>query len=153
MYDGKKSLCKIAYSPVYLPLQRHYTITREYKETSDEIALVFNFDHFSIFPTKIGLWAENKETCDKHNALFYQPEDRSKFSPIHKIYDSEIFHIGMYLKNGNWKNCKGTDVKKFFWEKDEPTNNGNQNCVCINSQTKMADVVCHQSKRRGLCIF
>ena len=130
----------------------YYIATREYNETSDEIALTHNLNHSSIFQTQIGSWTEVRATCQKHNALLYQPEEENKFFHVHKKFEFELLHIGMYFENKIWKTCKGANVSIFFWGVGEPTVDKNQNCGGITLKSNMADIDC-EDNRKGLCIY
>ena len=151
LYYSKKFLCKIGYRPVYMEKIRYYLVKQEYKDTSDRIALAPGLDHSSLFNTQIGSWEEVKATCDKHNALFYQPDHEETFFYIHQRYGFEIFHSGMFLEDGKWKTCRGTEITVFFWGLDEPTAKG-QKCGGISSRSKLVDNRC-DTLRKGLCIY
>ena len=151
-YDRKKHLCKIDYSPFFLKGPKYYIVTKGYQESSDEIALALNLDHYSIFPTDDGYWEDVKATCDKHNALLFQPEDVPSLYNVHRHFSFIGLHAGMYLDNGEWITSKGTKVTNFFWDSNEPSETENDDCGGFSPNSKMEDVHC-KAIRKGLCIY
>ena len=133
---------------------KYYIVTQDYEEeTSDEIALTPNLDHSSIFPTGDGFWEEVKAICDKHNALFYQPENEKSFLFVHMKYRYKNLHAGMFLEDGKWKTCKGTDVTFFFWDRTEPSDDADKKCGIITDQNRMGNRRCDSERLRGLCVY
>ena len=127
-----------------------YIHKESYAETSDEVGFVLNLDQLTLFPTASGSWMNVKETCEKHNAILYQPDNENAFKMIHNKYGKVSLHIGMYLKDGTWTDCKGLDVSKFFWAIGEPKTG---TCGAVTTSSKMMASMCNYFIRIGLCIY
>ena len=143
----------IVFKFVYLTKIKIYIRSQKYKEDfTDMTALVPNFDNSLIFETEDGSWMDAKATCEKHNALLYFPKGEKQFYFVHKKFNAEPLHIGLYLKDGEWTTSKGTNVwpNQTFWD-STPT--GNKNCVGVSSASKMVDYSCTTEIRKGLCIY
>ena len=153
LYEANKSQCKIALSPSFMPNEKFYLNIATYKETSDEIAFIPNLDHYTIFATDEGSWNSVYFTCNKRNALLFQPEDRFVYKDLISRYNIQKFHIGMYLENDIWKNVKGTEVKEFFWGRNEPSHPKYELCGGANQNIEMVDINCDNKIRIGLCIY
>ena len=62
------------------------------------------------------------------------------------------FHIGLRLKGDDWITDAGKDVTSLYWSPGNPSENGNNICVCVNSDKLLDDIICDAHKFNGLCI-
>ena len=139
IYDVKKSICKIAFTPNHMPNIKTYIRKEPYAETSDEIGFALNLDHFTLFSTAKTSWVNAKATCENHNAVLYLPDNENAFKMIHNKFGKVPIYIGMYWEDETWKDYKGNGVNYFFFAPNEPKN---RTCGGITGNSKMMAIGC-----------
>ena len=151
VYVPKESLCKISVNATYSSKQNLYVNTDAYNDIPEEIAFDRNTDRSLLFKTPKVTWEEANEVCMKHNGYLWQPHKISSLGFIFPIYGYGPFHFAMHLRNEQWFDGKGALVSNFFWGKDQPDGNGDENCGG-SIGWYMRDYSCDTLVRTGFCV-